>query len=179
MINYANNSYTLPSKTTAISPQREWKSQSLVSLNGKTSLKDQNHMLCAHSVQCSQKPKTDSEQINQSSKPFQTFGTPRTRRKLSVPSSLSFSFRNSKDKRPSVVPLNSSHDGLQKLCKDSQGSSCSLTQPGISTATIFSKNLRSNSWRNLSLIGKVEPLPQQQKDQCELKETYKITIGII
>lgn len=171
---YGNDA--VPLNTAVIPLEREWRSQSLVSLSGKASLKDHNHMLSAHSTQDSQRPKTGSEQIKQSLKPFQTFGTPRTRRKLSVPSSLSFSFTNFKDKRPSLVPSSSSQDGLQKLCRESEGSCCPLDQPGISTATIFSKNLRSNSWRNLSLIGKVEPLQQEQKDQCELKKVTHLPL---
>ena len=58
-------------------------------------------------------------------------------------------------------------NNINCISKDLQGSSSSLSQPGISTATIFSKNLRSNSWRNLSLIGKVEPIRPDQNCPSE------------
>ena len=155
------------SSSAAIPIQKEWRSQSLVDLNGNTSENHQSHTTIPvnpgnHKHIITAKTKY--------SKPFHTFGTPQIRRKLSVPTYSSSSLTDSKDtsKKSAFFSLSSSQDGLHKISKESQGSCSSLAQPGISTATIFSKNLRSNSWRNLSLIGKVEPIQQQQKDLREL-----------
>ena len=129
----------------------EWKSQSLVDLNGNKSDGTQNHSVVAVKS-CIQRSNIGPEKNSKSNR-FHTFGTPQIKRKNSVPISLSSLMSDSNgngSRNVSHLSISSSQDGINRV------GGLSLSQPGISTATIFSKNLRSNSWRNLSLIGKVD-----------------------
>ena len=152
----SSDTTSLNKRSTAISPspppsQNEWKSQSLIDLNGNKSESAKNHSVVT--VNLANKRHNSGVTKNAKSNQFHTFGTPQMKRKNSVPISLSTSLTepNGKEARNvSHFSISSSHDGINKV-----GTS-SVSQPGISTATIFSKNLRSNSWRNLALIGKVE-----------------------
>ena len=152
--------------TTPPSPQNnEWKSQSLVDLNGNKSDGTQSHSVIAVKS-CTQRSDIGLEKNTKSNR-FHTFGTPQIKRKNSVPISLSSSMTNSNGSARSNVShlsISSSQDGINRV------GGLSLSQPGISTATIFSKNLRSNSWRNLSLIGKVDSSTSnyEPKDSSEL-----------
>ena len=162
---YKNSVPFIPSATTGT---KEWKSQSLVDLNGNTSEYPKSHTLIT--VKPDKHRPTITSDKTKCSKPFHTFGTPQVKRKLSAPVYMSSSLTEPKggSKYPSFYSTSSSQDGINKVPRELQGSSSSLSQPGISTATIFSKNLRSNSWRNLSLIGKVEPIQHEQKELREL-----------
>ena len=159
---------SVPCSTSATTGAKEWKSQSLVDLNGNTSEYTRSHALITVKPD-KHRPPIHSEKTK-FSKPFHTFGTPQVKRKLSVPVNLSSSLTEAKgeNRYPSFYSKSSSQDGINKVPRELQGSYSSLSQPGISTATIFSKNLRSNSWRNLSLIGKVEPKQHEQKELREL-----------
>ena len=165
-----NNSrnHFLSSTSEPMQSGREWRSQSLVDLYNKF---PQNHQ---NEISISAKPDNYrsllSSRETQSSGRFCSFGTPQIRRKLSVPTYLSSALSSSNDtiKKSPILFTTSSQDGINRIYKEAKGSCSSLSQPGISTATIFSKNLRSNSWRNLSLIGKVEPVEQPKIDMCEL-----------
>ena len=164
-------------QSTPIPSAKEWKSQSLVDLNGNKSETSKNHTLIDVQPETYRSNKTCTGKTS-FSKPFHTFGTPQIKRKLSVPTYLSSSLTESKNSCRKNTPsvLSSSQDGINKLSKELTGSNSSLSRPGISTATIFSKNLRSNSWRNLSLIGKVEPIRHDQKDLCKFMWANKNNI---
>ena len=157
---YKNSVPLIPSATTGA---KEWKSQSLVDLYGNTSEYPKSHTLIT--VKPDKHRPTITSEKTKFSNPFHTFGTPQVKRKVSAPVYLSSSLTDPKggSKYPSFYSNISSQDGINKVPRELQGSSSSLSQPGISTATIFSKNLRSNSWRNLSVIGKVEPIQHEQK----------------
>ena len=157
------------SSDTSIPNVKEWKSQSLVDLNGNTSAQTHNQNLLAVNQNVSNQGKKEGRKSF--TKPFYTFGTPQAKRKLSVPTYLSSSL-NGGSETNKITPshsISSSQDNINCISKELQGSSSSLSQPGISTATIFSKNLRSNSWRNLSLIGKVEPIRPDPNCSSELR----------
>ena len=161
-IRRSSDTTSLNKRSVAIIPAppsttKEWKSQSLIDLNGNKSESAKNHTIV------SVKPGNSRSSIgagkNIVSNQFHTFGTPQIRRKNSVPINLSTSLtdsNNSERRNISHFSISSSQDGINRLPSELKTSVSSLNQPGISTATIFSKNLRSNSWRNLSLIGKVE-----------------------
>ena len=155
------------SSDTSIPNVKEWKSQSLVELNNDTTAQTHSQTLLAVKPNISNQGKKEGRKSF--SKPFHTFGTPQAKRKLSVPTYLSSSLNGGSDtnKNTPFYSISSSQDNINCISKDIQGSTSSLSQPGISTATIFSKNLRSNSWRNLSLIGKVEPIRPDQNCPSE------------
>ena len=156
------------SSDTSIPNVKEWKSQSLVELNGDTG-DTQTHSQTLLAVRPNISNQGKKEGRKSFSKPFYTFGTPQAKRKLSVPTYLSSSLNGGSDTNKNIpfYSISSSQDNINCISKDLQGSTSSLSQPGISTATIFSKNLRSNSWRNLSLIGKVEPIRPDQNCPSE------------
>lgn len=155
------------SSDTSIPNVKEWKSQSLVDLNGNTSAQTHSQTLLAVNPNSSNQGKKEGRKSF--TKPFYTFGTPQAKQKLSVPTYLSSSLNGGSETNKITLfhSNSSSQDNINCISKEIQGSSSSLSQPGISTATIFSKNLRSNSWRNLSLIGKVEPIRPDQNCPSE------------
>lgn len=174
-IRRSSDTTSLNKKSVSISPApppttKEWKSQSLIDLNGNKSESAKNQTIVLV------KPGNERSSIGAgkdiASNQFHTFGTPQIKRKNSVPVNLSTSLTepNNADRRNiSHFAISSSQDGINRLPTDLKVSASSWSQPGISTATIFSKNLRSNSWRNLSLIGKVEPSTthHEPKDSSE------------